>query len=202
MRLWANSVSTNPRRVLIYLAEKGIALERVDVDIAPGAPRDADFLRLSPAGKIPVLELDDGTALIESAAIVEYLEELHPDPPMIGVEPAARARVRADERIVSDLIAWTGVLARHASPLFKDRVDQQPAAAEAARPLVAGQLDMLERRMGDHAFLSGDKPSIADCSLCALLQVCRDRLALPLVAGHPGLQAWFERFDKRPSARA
>lgn len=82
-------------------------LERVDLDMAAGAHRQPAFLKLNPAGKVPVLELDDGCVLIESAAIIEYLEELHPDPPMIGTDdPVERARVRADERIVADLIAW------------------------------------------------------------------------------------------------
>src|SRR5262249_12632091 len=94
----------NPRRVTIYLAEKGIDVERVAVNAAAGEHKQPAFLAKNPAGRLPVLELDDGRTITESAAIVEYLEELHPNTPMIGTDPATRAQVRALERIGNDLI--------------------------------------------------------------------------------------------------
>ena len=95
MKLYGAKEAPNPRRVTIYLAEKGLAIERVDFAPPYRETKTPDFLAKNPAGKIPVLELDDGTCIAESAAIVEYLEELHPEPPMIGTTAVERAQVRA-----------------------------------------------------------------------------------------------------------
>jgi glutathione S-transferase len=193
-------MGTNPRRVIIYMTEKGIEIERVDVNTAASEHKQAAFLARNPAGKIPVLELDDGSYLSESAAIVEYLEELHPNPPMIGVTPAARGRVRALERIGTDLIARTGIMLYHSHPHFAGRVVQQPMVAEAVRPLVHELLATLEQHIGTRPFLAGEQPTIADCSVFALFQTCRHRLKLDFGAEYPRLDAWYARFVQRPSA--
>src|SRR5258708_40309774 len=101
MRLYEAKMAPYPRRVKIYLAEKGIELERVEVDLHAGENRSAAFLKKNPSGKIPVLELDGGAFLPESAAIMEYLEEIYPAPPMLGETPEQRAQTRATDRIAS-----------------------------------------------------------------------------------------------------
>ena len=98
MRLYYFPVAPNPTKVRLYLAEKGIGVEQIAVDLRAGEQQSPDFLRKNPMGKLPVLELDDGTAVNESLAIIEYFEELHPDPPMIGRTPEERLKVRALER--------------------------------------------------------------------------------------------------------
>jgi hypothetical protein len=105
MLLYQFRKGTNPRRVIIYLAEKGIDIPRYELDYEKGEHRSDRYLDINTAGRAPTLITDSGLAITESAAIVEYLEELHPDRPMIGAAPLARARVRSLERLGSDLIA-------------------------------------------------------------------------------------------------
>ena len=200
MRLFSNRMGTNPRRVIIYLKEKGLNIELVNVDTAAGEHKQAAFLGRNPAGKIPVLELDDGSYLSESAAIVEYLEELFPAPPMIGATPAERGRARALERIATDLIARTAIMVYHGHPHFAGRVTQQPVVAEAIRPMVNELLATLEQHLGTRTFLAGEQPTIADCSVFALFQTCRHRLQLAFGSEYPRLDAWYARFVQRPSA--
>ena len=94
MKLYVFPVAPNPTKVRSYVAEKGIEIEQVMVNLREGAQRRPEFLAKNPLGGLPVLELDDGTHLTESLAIIEFLEEQHPHPPMIGTTPLERARVR------------------------------------------------------------------------------------------------------------
>ena len=103
MRLYSTKMAPYPRRVSIYLAEKGLEIGRVEVDIMAMAHKSPEFLKINPAGKVPVLELSNGDYLPESGAIVEYLEELHPNPPMFGDTAEARAQTRATERIADQI---------------------------------------------------------------------------------------------------
>src|SRR5712692_9124803 len=110
MKIYDFVGAPNPKKLRVYLAEKGIKVPVESVNIVTGENRAPEFLKKNPLGGLPVLELDDGTYLPESLAIIEYFEELHPNPPMIGTSPLERARVRALERI-ADL----GVLGRVAT---------------------------------------------------------------------------------------
>nr|WP_063707541.1 glutathione S-transferase family protein [Bradyrhizobium sp. WSM2793] len=200
MKLHGNRVGSNCRRVTIYLAEKGLELELVEVDLASGEHKSAAFRAKNPAGLIPVLELDDGTFLPESSAIVEYLEDKFPAPTMIGSTPEMRGKVRALERIASDLAIVSGVMLKHSNPMFAKNVDQVPAVAEAVRGIVAQQLNLLEAHLGDKPFLAGERPTIADITLFSFTQAFRVRMNTTLAEGYPRLTAWYERFEKRSSA--
>ena len=198
MRLFQGRQRTNPRRVIVYLAEKGIQMERVEV--APGDIKSERFLAMNPVGRIPVLELDDGTYLSESAAIMEYLEELYPDPPMIGTRPEQRAYVRALERIGNDLIVRTGVWLSQSHVGVSASTAAQPAVAAALRPFVDELLLGLEKHIDAKPFLAGSTPTIADCTLFPLFQTCRVRFGLPFGKEYRRLDAWYARFEARPSA--
>ena len=200
MMLYQIRQATNPRRVIIYLAEKDIDIPRYEVNAAANEHKSAAFLALNPAGKVPVLALDDGTALSESAAIVEYLEECHPNPPMIGTTPAQRARVRALERIGNDLIVRSQLWLMHSHAFFSGHVQQHAEVAKLAQAFALELLTTLEQRIGDNKFLAGGHPSIADCTLFALFQTCRTRLQIPLGEDQPRLNHWYLRFSERPSA--
>ena len=200
MKLYQSRHGVNPRRVSIYLAEKGIDVPRIEIDTVAREQKRPEFLAMNPAGKIPVLELDDGRALSESAAIVEYLEEIHPEPPMIGIDPVGRAKVRALERISADLIVRSQIWLMHFCSYFARRMDQKPEVAAAMKPLVVELLNVLEAHIGDAPFLAGEHVTIADCTLFALFQACRARLGVPIGADQPRLDAWYARFTERPSA--
>ncbi len=200
MKLYQSRQGVNPRRVIIYLAEKGIDVPRIEIDTVAREQKQPAFLAMNPAGKIPVLELDDGRALSESAAIVEYLEEIHPEPPMIGTDPVRRAKVRALERISADLLARSQIWMMHYYSYFAERVDQKPEVVAAMKPLVDELLNELEAHIGDAPFLAGEHVTIADCTLFALFQACRARLGVPIGADQPRLDAWYARFAERRSA--
>ncbi|NCZ60733.1 MAG: glutathione S-transferase, partial [Betaproteobacteria bacterium] len=128
------SAGMHPRRVRIFMAEKGLSIERREVDAAGGANAMPDFLRLNPLGKLPVLELDDGSAIAESLAICRYLEAIHPQPPLMGKTPQASAHIemwtlRMDHEL-SQPIALAFV---HSSDFYRGRLEQVPEVALWAR---------------------------------------------------------------------
>jgi glutathione S-transferase len=116
MRLYEAKMAPHPRRVKIYLAEKGVELERVEVDLHAMENRSPAFLKKNPSGKIPVLELDSGAFLPESAAIIEYLEEIYPSPSMLGESPEQRAQTRATDRIAGEIFTVLAQMLMHTEP--------------------------------------------------------------------------------------
>lgn len=190
----------NPRKLRIYLAEKGLEIPFETVNLVDGEHKRAPFIEMNPMGGVPILELDDGRVLSESLAIIEYLEELHPDPPMIGSDPFERARVRRLERIAE--LGVLGSVARyvhnHSSPL--PNRDPNPELAEQARAALPLPLGVLDREAADRRFLAGDRPTIADCTLFAACAFAGFG-ELDLVADHPNLKAWHARMSERPSTR-
>lgn len=201
MLLYQFSKGTNPRRVIIYLAEKGIDIPRYELDYANGEHRTARYLSINPAGRAPTLVTDSGLAITESAAIIEYLEELYPDPPMIGSEPLARARVRTLAMLGNDLVARGQLWLWNRTGAFpaKERVPS-PEAAERMHHYVSELLDVLETEIGENPFLAGAVPTIADCATFPIFQTARERFDLPFGNSLPRLNAWYERFRARPSA--
>ena len=188
---------------MIYLAEKGLALDRVEVDLDGGEQRTPAYLAKNPAGKAPVLELDDGTFLPESAAIVEYLEELYPDPPMIGTTPLARAQVRSIERLMADLYPRLSLYFQHSQPLFRElgRVRQIPAIAEALGAEVEHYFHILEEYNAGREFLAGDRPTVADCTAFPALRRAEEKFGYTIPARFGRLYGWYSRFSERPSTR-
>jgi glutathione S-transferase len=202
MKLYYFQVAPNPTRVRLYLAEKAdagtaIDIEPVVVKLPKGEQKTPEHLARNPLGRLPVLELDDGSFLTESLPIIEYLEELHPDPPMIGSTPVERARVREVERI-----AETGVLTHigmlvHAtnSPLGLPAV---PELANHCRRALPRYLAEIDRRLADgRPFLAGDRPTIADCTLQAALQFGRFGM-VELDPEYQHLVRWDRDYRARP----
>ena len=205
MRLYISLGSSNPRRVTIYLVEKGLELETVIVDTRKGEQKASDFLAKNPIGKVPVLETDDGIFLPESSAIVEYIEEKHPSPPMFGDTPEARARTRAAERKVAELFTLMSAVLMNSHPVFLVRrpgATQYPDVAVALQPMVDALLDALEIEMGDDPFLAGKGVTVADCSFFALTSSLNQTFDYELPERCPRLRKWFVAFKARPSANA
>lgn len=125
MKLYDNAFAPSPRRVRMFLAEKGLPFERVEVDIAAGATGQAEFLAINPLGEVPVLELDDGTRLTESLAICRYLESLHPQPPLLGTSPLEQARIESMVlSVMFRLYVPTTQAFRHTHKFWQDRLTQ------------------------------------------------------------------------------
>jgi glutathione S-transferase len=202
MKLHEFAGAPNPKKVRVYLAEKGIEVPSVTVNIISGENRQPEFLKKNPMGGLPVLELDDGSYLPESLAIIEYFEDLHPNPPMIGTTPLERARVRALERLVElSILGRIAVVFQNTHPLFAGRLKQSADAADSAKSALATNLKVLDDKIGNNPFVAGAKPTIADCTLLAALQFAEFG-QIPIDPGVKNVHRWYESFKQRPSAAA
>ncbi len=197
MKLYHFPPAPNPAKVLFYVKEKDIAdVELVMVNFLNGEQRSPEHLARSPRGTVPVLELDDGTILTESLPIMEYLEELYPEPVMIGSTPLERARVRARERYIELNITNRLVRLVHAtdSPIG---LPPNPGLAESERSNLPGSLAYVNELVGDGPFVMGSGPTIADCTLLAGFNFAKFGGLDILDEGYANLDRWFEMFALR-----
>ena len=202
MKLYTYPGAPNPRRVHIYLAEKGLELPCLTVDILKRENRTPEFIeQRNVMGGLPVLELDDGTHLAESVAICRYLEELHPEPPLFGRGAADRGRVEMwIRRIELGFMMPVGLVWVHGSPLTAAVVKKQiPEMAEQARGTVAAYFGFLDRQLSDRPFIAGDDYSMAD-----ILALTTFDFAGQLNDLHPDpdlahLARWHREVSSRPS---
>lgn len=198
MRLYWHPFSVFPRRIRVALREKRIACDEVEVDLPGGAHRTPEFLRMNPAGKLPILE-DDGFVVAESIAILEYLEERHPTPALLPGDLRARARVRqlmaaADAYFTPDVV-------RHIHRVFaepRDQWDARAVAEDTAR--IAAHLDVLERRLEGRDHLAGPF-TLADVVYVPFVTALPLLGLASLLAGRPAVAAWIARLNARPSVR-
>ena len=198
------SMGPNPRVVNLFLAEKGLEVEQVAVDLMGGENRGAEHLARNPAGQLPGLELDDGSHLAEITAICEYLEELHPQPPLIGTTPEERAETRMWVRRIDLNIAENLANAFRYGPgidLFKHRIRTLPQAAEDLATLAQERLAWLDGLMEGREFVCGDRFTLADILLFAFLEF-GGQVGQPLDPKLERLQAWYTRVSARPSVEA
>ncbi len=203
MRLYSASRAPNPRRVLIYLAEKGLSLPIEEVDLGALEQRSAEFTALNPFQRTPVLVLDDGTVICESIAICRYFEELHPEPPLFGVGAVGRAMVEMwQRRLELGLLLHVANAFRHAHPYMAEM--EVPQIAELARVSPAKALDamaIIDRELRDREFIAGERFSVADITGLVALDFTRPaRIEIPEEFGN--LRRWREALAARPSAKA
>ncbi|WP_137392295.1 glutathione S-transferase family protein [Rhodoligotrophos defluvii] len=203
MKLYEEGRAPNPRRVRVFLAEKAITVERVQVDINAKEHFTEEMLRLNPIGRLPFLVLDDGRVIAETIAICRYFEELHPEPVLFGRDPFEKAMVEMWQRRVEQrLLDPVAQAFRHTHPKMAPLEQPQiPAWGEANRDKAAWMLDFLNREMEHRPFIAGDRFSVAD--ITALVAVDFMKLAkLALTEQHPHLKDWHDRVSARPSAKA
>ncbi len=200
MKLYCFPVAPNPTRLRVYLAEKAIEVPEVLVSLPKGEQHQAEHLARDPMGRLPVLELDDGSYLTESLAIIEYFEELHPEPPMIGRDPLERARVRALERIteMNALFPIARIIHATNSPLG---LPPNPEIAKAGAQSLEEGLRVLEAIVDGNPFVAGDRPTIADCTLFAAFFFA-DFGKVSIPTSYQNLRRWYAAFSERPSAAA
>jgi glutathione S-transferase len=199
-----DSLGPNPRLVRLFLAEKGIDIPKVQVDLMGGENRRPPYTEKNPAGQLPALELDDGTILAETVAICEYLEELHPSPALIGSNPRERARTRMWTRRVELWITeplTAGFRYAEGLALFKSRMRTIPQAADDLKATAQDGLQRLDGLIGGRDFLAGDRLSLADLVLYAFLDFGVG-VGQPLDPSHANVARWFARMSARPSAEA
>lgn len=202
MKLFQFSWGIYPRRILIYLKEKGISdIELVDIDVVKGENRTPEFLKMNPLGTIPVLEAENGEHICQSTSILQYLEETFPTPDMSGQSIEEDAQTHDQLMLVNDAYNFASMCTFQASPLFAERRNQADEAARAFHFEYAQILKNLEALSGDGDFLGGTAPNIADVAFYASEQFMRDLYKLQLPDEFERLEAIFQRFAKRPSAK-
>jgi len=203
MKLY-NSVGPNPRMVRMFLHEKGIEIPLEAVDLMGGENRRAPYTAKNPAGQLPALELDDGVVIAEITAICEYLEDIQPEPHLIGATPEERAVTRmwtrrVDLNIVEPMA--NGFRFGEGAPIFKDRIHIIPQAADDLKAIAREKLAWLDGLMQGKQFLAGDRFTMADVLLFSFLDFGR-AVGQPLDPGLANVNAWFARVAARESAKA
>jgi glutathione S-transferase len=204
MKLY-NSIGPNPRMVRMFMAEKGFDVPKVEVDLRGGENRRAPYISVNPSGQCPALELDDGTVLAEITAICEYVDEKKKDTPsLIGDTPEERARTRMWTRRIDLNIAepaLNGFRFSDGLKLFENRIRCIPEAADGLKATAQDKLKWLDGLMGAKPFVAGNKLSMADIMLFAMVDFM-GQVGQAVPADCKNLTAWYGRMKARPSAAA
>ncbi|HMQ56920.1 MAG TPA: glutathione S-transferase [Rhizobiaceae bacterium] len=203
MRLFDGGKAPNPRRVRIYLAEKGISVPLVPVDMGALEHRNAEVSARNPLMRLPVLELDDGTCLSETIAICRYFEALHPDPPLFGVGALGQAMVEMWQRRVEWHFLWPVAQAfRHIHPAMKGwEVPQIAEWGEANKPKALEFIAWMDRELANREFIAGDAYTVADITALVASDFMKPaRITVPEEATH--FRRWHAAVKARPSAEA
>lgn len=210
MKLHDFALAPNPRRVRMFLAEKGIEVPMVQVNTREGQQFSDAFRRINPRCAVPVLELDDGTYLAESVAICRYFEETQPGPPLMGRDPKDRAIVEMwNRRAELDGMIVVGEMVRNALPLFADRaiagvpggIPQIPALVERGKASLGRFIEHLDRRLANNRFLAGEAFTIADITAFIAIDTAK-RVEYEVPASCANVRRWLAEVGARPSAQA
>ena len=203
MKLIDGGRAPNPRRVRIFLAEKGITIPIETVDFMKRAHHTEDFAKINPLQRVPVLVLDDGTAIAETVAICRYFEALHPDPPLFGSGAKEQAVIEMwNRRMELNLLAAITAVFRHLHPAMAElEVPQVPQWAEANKPKVLVLLDWLNGELASREFIAGDRFSIADITAMVSIDFLKPT-GLTVPDALTDLLGWHDRIKARPSATA
>ena len=192
----------NPRRVRIFLAEKGIDLPETPVDMRKREHKSADFRAKNSMGQLPALELDDGTCISETVAICRYFEETHPEPPMFGRTAVEKALVdQWIRRVEFAVMTPVGNFWRHAHPFTAALLTQFKDFGESNKEAYRGAQKYVDRELAGREFLVGDSYTMADICLLSTVDFA-EWIGLPVEDEFANLKAWRERVKARPSADA
>ena len=203
MKLYNGRFAPNARRVRIFLAEKGLSVPLVDVDLAQMEQRSPAYAALNPFQRVPALELDDGMVIAESIAICRYLEELHPEPPLFGTDALQRAVVEMwQRRLELSLLFPIAQAFRHSHPAMKAMETPQVAPwGEACKAHAAEAMGVVDEALADRPFIAGDQFTVADITGLVALDFAKPaRIAIPERFGR--LRRWRDALAARPSAEA
>ncbi len=203
MKLYDGGKAPNPRRVRVFLAEKGIEVPLVPVDMGAMEHKKEPVTSRNPLQRLPILELDDGTILTESVAICRYFEELHPEPALFGRGALGKALVEMwQRRMELNLMAAVAQAFRHIHPAMKEwEVPQIAEWGEANKPKAVEFLRILDRELAGREFIAGDDYSIADITGMIAVDFMKPaRIAVP--EDMTNVVRWHRAVSARPSASA
>ena len=203
------SYAPSPRRVRIFIAEKGLEIPTVQVDLGSREQLGPEFQALNPWCTVPVLELDDGTCISEIVAVCRYLEEAYPDPPLMGIDAKDKAVVAMwQRRVENDGYGAVIDAVRNSSPRLEGRaltgahdVEQIPELAERSRGRTERLFAALDGRLAESEFIAGPRFTIADITALVTVDFA-GRINLAIADGQAHLKRWYDEISARPSAQA
>ena len=198
----APNPAPNPRRVRIFLAEKGIDLPETFVNMRKREHKAPEFKEKNSLGQLPTLELDDGTTISETVAICRYFEETNPEPPLFGKTAIEKATVDMWVRRIEFMIMTpVGMFWRHAHPYTAALLTQYKEFGESNRETVNGGFHWIDRELADKPFVAGEAYSMADICLLSTVDFA-NWIGLEVADDCAHLKAWHQRVTARPSANA
>jgi glutathione S-transferase len=203
MKLYDGGRAPNPRRVRIFLAEKGIDVPTEQIDLGALQQRSDAYTAINPMQRVPALVLDNGTVIAESIAICRYFESLQPEPILFGTDPLDSALVEMwNRRTELHLFFPVATIFQHLHPAMRRMVDPQvPAWGEANKPRVMQFLEFLDGELKDRPYVAGDRYTVADITALVAVDFMRvSKLVVPENLGN--LQRWHQAVAKRQSAAA
>jgi glutathione S-transferase len=203
MKIYDFAYAPNPRRLRIFVAEKGLKIPTEQVDLTTGKNRTPEMLAKNPAGGLPFVELDDGTHLAESVAICRYLEGLHPEPNLMGKDSSEQAFIEMwNRRVELNLFAAAARAFQHTNELFKARIKQFPEYGATQRETVANQFKWLDAQIGNKPFIAGDRFTIADITAEVAVDFAVQAAGVAMDPALKNLGRWHQSVSSRPSAKA
>jgi len=189
----------NPRRVKIFMAEKGISPPVEDISIMEGEHQTRAYMARTGSRLVPALELEDGSVLTESMSICSYIEALHPEPNLMGLDALEQAQIDMwSRRVEFGVMFPVAMVLRHGNPAMAVLEDQVPEWAESNRGRVAKGLKWLDRVLGETAFVAGERYTIADITALVSIDFMR-AIKTPVPEDHVNLLRWREGLNARPS---
>lgn len=203
MKLYT-SMGPNPRIVNMFLAEKGLDLDTVEVNLGTGENRQADFLKINPAGQCPALQLDDSSVISETIVVCEYLEELNPGPAIVGSTAEERANTRMwCRRTDLKITEFLGMAFRSGAghDFFKDRMTLMPNSVEEILAVTKEGMEWLEQQIEGRDYIARDSFTLADISFFCWMDFLGP-MGMGITEDMKNLSAWYERIKQRPSAVA
>jgi glutathione S-transferase len=210
IRLYQSTSSPNSRRVRIFLAEKGLSIPLVAVDLGKGEQHSEPYRAINPRRVVPSLVLEDGTAIGEVPAICLYIEETHPAPPLLGETAKEKAQVAMwERRVEQEGFAAVMEAIRNVAPGLKDRAiagphnyAQIPELAERSRLRVEHFFADLDDRLGKVSFVAGDRFSVADITALVTVDFAAKAINFSIPEKQISLKRWYDRISSRPSMSA
>jgi glutathione S-transferase len=203
MLLYHDPRAPNPRRVRVFLAEKGVAYDTIEVLIANAAHQTPEFRKKNPIALLPVLELANGQVLRESMAICRYIEETHPEPNLMGSDPWERAQIEQWNRHAELELLWPlSQIFRNTHKFWEGKIRQAPEFAVVMREHLAERFDWLETELAKRSYLAGDRFTVADITAMCAIDFGKVSDIRIVSATHPHLAAWHQRVSERPSSKA
>jgi glutathione S-transferase len=199
MKLYVSPYAPFPRRVMLYIALKGLDTIQLETRITiRGETRTPEFFAKNPTGKIPLLETDGGEFLDESQAIMQYLEELYPTPSMQGETETQRRRVDLQSALINEFYYYAFLSTSHTHPYVSRGLVQCHDIDVVTQPLWRRRLEQIAETMGSSLFLSGDTPTIPDCMLFGMLEYLAPLYGFVMPPHLKTMRQWYERFQSLP----